>query len=146
MNGFFEELQVSPVISSEGDKKLYKSANIELWLADFFDLKVQETNTFECIFDRAALVALPESLRPSYAKHLKSFLSRNGHLLIITMDYDINKMSGPPFYVSKKELCQLFETKKVNELDRMSMLNSHPRWRELELTRLDEVLYEVCLD
>ena len=59
------------------------------------------------------------------------------------MDYVATEMSGPPFRVDIAELERLFPKATIKELDRTSILDSHPRWRELELSYLDEVLYDI---
>lgn len=146
VDSFFNDSGIKPEITKTENKALYQSEHIELWCADFFELSKRDLGDFARIFDRAALVALPDDLRASYAKHLISFLSAKGKILLVTMDYDTGEMSGPPFFVSKQELQQLFPQASIQELERISILDSHPRWRELELSRLDEVLYEIHID
>jgi thiopurine S-methyltransferase len=151
VESFFKESHLSPSITELdytdlGQQKLYKAHNIELWLADFFKLGTENLGRFKVIFDRASLVALPENLRADYAKHLTRFMAKHARLLVVTMDYDADEMSGPPFYVSKQELVALFPRATITELDRFSILETHPRWQELELSRLDEVLYDIQIN
>jgi thiopurine S-methyltransferase len=73
-------------------------------------------------------------------------MAKQARLLVVTMDYDADEMSGPPFYVSKQDLATLFPRATITELDRFSILETHPRWQELELSRLDEVLYHIQIN
>ena len=146
VESFFESSQLKPRIEHFDHGKCYQADHTELWLADFFELKQQDLGLFNRIFDRASLVALPEALRAAYAKHLVRLVKPGGKVLLVTMDYDETEMSGPPFLVSKLEIEALYPQSKVKELDRFSILDSHPRWQELELSHLDEVLYEIQIN
>jgi len=143
VSAFFQDNSVKPTITDVENKQLFQGDKIDLWLADFFDISPDDIGLFELIFDRAALIALPDSMRAQYAKHLTHFLADEGTLLLVTMDYDANEMSGPPFLVDEHELHQLFPEATITEIQRQSILESHPRWRELELNHLDEVLYLI---
>ncbi|HEY9031426.1 MAG TPA: thiopurine S-methyltransferase [Kangiella sp.] len=116
---------------------------MEVWLADFFDITENHVENFEQVYDRAAFIALPESMRADYANHLKTLLAEHATILLVTMDYQPDEMSGPPFHITLDEIKQQFPEGGVEELCRCSLLDSHPRWKELELSRLDEVLYRI---
>ncbi|ACV26199.1 thiopurine S-methyltransferase [Kangiella koreensis] len=121
----------------------YHNDTMEVWLADFFEVTENHIGTFEQVYDRAAFIALPDQMRTSYAKHLKSLLADNATILLVTMDYLPDEMSGPPFHITLDEIKQQFPDGEVEELCRCSLLDSHPRWKELNLSRLDEVLYQI---
>jgi thiopurine S-methyltransferase len=57
------------------------------------------------VYDRAALVALPEHMRPRYAAHLTEITNRAPQLLISYV-YDQRVMDGPPFSVANEEVAQ----------------------------------------
>ncbi len=148
VNRFIQENQlefVSQSFPAAKDHQLvrYHNDTIEVWLADFFEVTQNHIGNFKQVYDRAAFIALPESMRQPYAKHLKSLLAENATILLVTMDYQPDEMSGPPFLVTSNEIKQQFPKGKVEELCRCSLLDSHPRWKELELSRLDEVLYKI---
>lgn len=82
-------------------------------------------------------------MRQDYANHLMSLLEDNATILLVTMDYDPDEMSGPPFHITLEEIKQQFPGGQAEELCRCSLLDSHPRWKELQLSRLDEVLYKI---
>lgn len=96
-----------------------RGQNIELWAGDFFDLEKSDLSGIAGVYDRASLIALPRPMRLSYARHLGVILSPGSRVLLISMEYDQNKMQGPPFSVSEQEIHHLFETdftlKKISE-------------------------------
>ena len=57
----------------------------------------------DAVFDRAALVALPEELRGRYCAHL-SLIIANAPQLLVSFVYDQTAMAGPPFSVSDAEI------------------------------------------
>ncbi len=143
VDSFFKDSGLAPTITDEDGKARYQAPCIDLWCADFFDITTSDVGRFERIFDRAALIALPDELRPAYAQHLVKLLKSEGKILLVTMDYVAEEMSGPPFRIDLLELERLFPNAIIKELDRTSILDSHPRWRELKLSYLDEVLYDI---
>ena len=84
---------------------------VELWCGDFFDLKPDDLSDVHLVYDRAALIALPEKMRADYASHLTAILPPGSRVFLIGMDYDENKMKGPPFSVPENEVRRLFEKK-----------------------------------
>jgi thiopurine S-methyltransferase len=61
----------------------------------------------DAIYDRAALVALPETMRGRYVGHLIEIIDRASQLLI-SYDYDQSLVDGPPFSVSNEEVNRLY--------------------------------------
>ena len=140
------KLQFEPkeLLAESGNQLIcYQNDSMTVWLADFFDITSEHVGKFSQVYDRAAFIALPESMRKDYAKHLKSLLDENATILLVTMDYVPDEMSGPPFHITLDEIKQQFPEGQVEELCRCSLLDTHPRWKELELSRLDEVLYKI---
>lgn len=81
---------------------------IQLYCGDFFKLSAQDCKDVKAVYDRAAIVALPEAMRQQYVAHLKTILPKGTRYLIVIMDYDQSLMSGPPFSVTEDELRTLF--------------------------------------
>lgn len=105
---FYAENQISYSIQPSGKFQLFKNDSIDIYHGDFFDLTQEETGSFEAIYDRGSIVALARQERQKYVEHLLSFLAPGGRLLIITMEYDQEQMSGPPFSVANSEIEMLF--------------------------------------
>lgn len=99
----FEELGVEPVISTIGSLQHYHTDNLDLFVGDIFDLTADTLGKIDAVFDRAALVALPETTRPKYSAHLMSITVKAPQLLIC-FEYDQSVMNGPPFSIVPAEV------------------------------------------
>lgn len=99
----FSEINVSPIVSSFGRIRRYSAQNIEIFVGDIFELSKELLGHVDAIYDRAALVALPEEVRQRYTRHLKQITDAAPQLLIC-YEYDQRLMDGPPFHVSLDEI------------------------------------------
>lgn len=99
----FEELNILPMVEDTEDGKVYTAQGIQVFVGDIFTLDSTRVGRIDGIYDRAALVALPEAVRAKYTAHLRD-LSNNAPQLLITFDYDPATMDGPPFSVTKPEV------------------------------------------
>ena len=66
----FASLEIDPVVAEKGDLTLWSAGNIEVFVGDIFDLDPETLGVVDAIYDRAALVALPDAMRARYAAHL----------------------------------------------------------------------------
>ncbi|NIB42774.1 thiopurine S-methyltransferase [Pseudomaricurvus alkylphenolicus] len=96
----FEELGVSPEITEAGGIVHYQGPNIDIFQGDIFALSAEQLGPVDAVYDRAALVALPEEMRSRYTRHLMEITSCRPQLLLV-FDYDQNAMAGPPFSISE---------------------------------------------
>ena len=71
--------------------------------ARIFDLSGEVLGPVDAVYDRAALVALPEDMRRRYTAHLIEITDKAPQLLI-AHQYDQNAMDGPPFSISDEEI------------------------------------------
>ena len=99
----FAELGREPTIEPVGRMKRYHAADIDIFVGDLFDLAAEQLGPVDAIYDRAALVALPEVMRQRYARHLVD-ITRSAPQLLITFEYDQSQQEGPPFSVNAAEL------------------------------------------
>jgi thiopurine S-methyltransferase len=139
VRAFFEENRLAAHSIHQGMHERLESDRIAIWIADFFELPGELLGTFNAIYDRAALVALPEDVRPRYARHLTSLLVPSGRLLLVTFHYDPVVMKGPPFSIGEAEVRRLFEG--AGTLERLgdeNVLDAEPRFKERGLTWLRE--------
>ena len=72
----FERLGRHPDITRHGDLTRYRAGNITLWVGDILTLDAAQIGPVDAVYDRAALVALPETMRPDYARTLFVDLDR----------------------------------------------------------------------
>ncbi len=99
----FAELGVQPEINTIGTFTNYQADNIDIFVGDVFQLTSTILGQIDAIYDRAALVALPEAMRHKYTALLIALTNRAPQLLI-SFDYDQNEMAGPPFSISTDEI------------------------------------------
>jgi thiopurine S-methyltransferase len=101
----FTELGVNPTISKVGGVDRYSASNIDIFVGDIFDVSRQMLGLVDAVYDRAALVALPEAMRDRYTAHLTEITDKAPQLLIC-YEYDQSAMEGPPFSISSEEVNQ----------------------------------------
>jgi thiopurine S-methyltransferase len=101
----FADLQIAPKISIVGEIKHYSAKNIDIYVGDIFAVSHELLGPVDAIYDRAALVALPEELRRRYTAHLIEITNKSPQLLI-AYHYDQNIVQGPPFSISNEEVSQ----------------------------------------
>ena len=99
----FIDLGVEPEITECGNALHYSAKNIDIFVGDIFDLSSDVIGTVDAIYDRAALVALPEEMRKRYTKHLLE-ITGTAEQLLITFEYDQSLMGGPPFSLNSDEV------------------------------------------
>ena len=103
----FQELGLNPKIEENENFKHYFTDNIDIFVGDIFNLTTKIVGHIDAVYDRAALVALPQSMRTVYAKQVMT-LSQHAPQLLIQYEYDQDLMAGPPFSVSESEMMQLY--------------------------------------
>jgi thiopurine S-methyltransferase len=99
----FAELGMEPSISEVGKHKHFRGEKIDIFVGDFFDLSREILGPVDAVYDRAALVALPEPMRARYTAHLKA-VTALAPQLVIGYEYDQTVVPGPPFSVTSEEL------------------------------------------
>lgn len=120
---FFAERGITPQREQDGPFVRWTAGAITLLQGDVFDV----SGSFDAVWDRAALVALPPALRPRYAAHLRALLRPGGTMLIVTFAYDQARRDGPPFSVGDAEVLSLYsEAEKL-----FSHQPDEARWREV---------------
>lgn len=102
---FFSDLGVEPRVSIEVKLKRYSAENIDIFAGDIFDLSQPVLGPVDAVYDRAALVALPEEVRSRYSAHIRN-LTRQAAQLTICYEYDQSLAEGPPFSISPAEIRQ----------------------------------------
>lgn len=109
-DAFFKENKIPVKITKTNDLILYSSDEISIFCGDFFKLERAILGKIDAVYDRAALVALPNDARKSYAEHLIELMAPATQMFLITTMYNQNEMEGPPFSVDEDEVVALFST------------------------------------
>jgi len=103
----FISINVKPQISTSKNLTIYTSKNLKIYQGDFFDLTQDILGPVHAIYDRAALIALPEDVRNRYSKHI-STITLDAPQLLICLTYDQTQSQGPPFSVNPDEVRRLY--------------------------------------
>jgi thiopurine S-methyltransferase len=72
----FADLGVEPQISTIGALTYYRRPDLDIFVGNLFDLSGGVLGAVDAVYDRAALVALPESMRARYTAHLVEITNR----------------------------------------------------------------------
>ncbi len=99
----FDGMGVTPEVTEVGTLRRYSADGVDIYAGDIFDLTKAQLGAIDALYDRAALVALPDEMRARYAAHLADITGR-AQQLVICFEYDQSKMNGPPFSVSPAEV------------------------------------------
>lgn len=99
----FEEMKVEPEIKRLDNYVHYQAKGLDIIVANIFNISAEIIGKIDAVYDRAALVALPQELRKEYSRHLTE-ITVNAPQLCITFEYDQSIMSGPPFSISPAEM------------------------------------------
>ncbi|MGB3397091.1 MAG: thiopurine S-methyltransferase [Nitrospira sp.] len=99
----FSSLGVTPTITKNGRIAHYYANNIDIFVGDLFDVTRTMLGPVDAIYDRAALVALPDTIRSRYTAHLTD-ITNHAPQLLICYEYDQRAAEGPPFSISHEEV------------------------------------------
>ncbi|PHS14433.1 MAG: thiopurine S-methyltransferase [Kangiella sp.] len=154
------EIAVKDFYTPENEKKtlqldkndkfsIYSSAENNLTskiiVGDYFDLATSDLNSCTGIYDRASLIALPKDVRIKYVELLKHLVPK-AKMLLITLDYDQNIMTGPPFSVNKNEVESLFSFANIELLKRSNIIEEEPQFKSKGLTEFNQSAYYIEWD
>ena len=101
---FFAEHSIAADRAPAGPFVRWRGGRVTILQGNFFDLD----GIYPAALDRGGLVALPAQERPRYAKQLTGRLQPGGVLLLVTIEDEPARRSGPPFPVFADEVRQLF--------------------------------------
>lgn len=103
----FEDLALVPEVADLGDVKRYSGARITVFVGDVFDVRRDMLGEITAVYDRAALVALPETVRANYVDHVAR-ITGGAPQILLTFEYDQAAMTGPPFSITAAMVEALF--------------------------------------
>ena len=103
----FASLGKTPAVQRRGKFDVLTCANVTVVVGDFFAFDQTVAGTFDAVWDRAALVAIPPSRRSEYVEVLRS-VARDADLLLVSCDYDQQLRDGPPYALSVDAITALF--------------------------------------
>ena len=135
VESFFADNHLEARLSVHGSFQRWEMKGLTVFQGNFFDLKSEDLLGCCAIYDRASLIALPIEMRQQYATHLRKIVPALSHTLLVTLEYDQNKMQGPPFSVAESEVNNLFaDTQKVACLFSEDILEHNEQFKQKGLT------------
>lgn len=110
---------------------IFRSEDIELWQGNFLSLPPKALPSFDAVYDKAALVALPKQMRKVYAQKVLECCNSGTQILLQSFEYNQDEMGGPPFSVDEQEIQQLygdqFELTLLYKESKIELLNKFQR-------------------
>ncbi len=135
---FFEENGLQYTIR-EGRLPAYTAVGHDITII-CGDLFVFNEPGFTGWYDRGAFVATPSEQRPAYAEHINALLAPDAYRLLITLEYDDNIATGPPFSIFPGEIRRYWpDLKPVDRYDDID--NGPPKFRDAGLEEMFETVW-----
>jgi thiopurine S-methyltransferase len=142
---FFAEHDLQPQVHESRYGVHHVAGNIELICGDVFALDAQALADCAAVYDRAALIALPEPMRQRYATQVYGHLPAHCQGLLITLEYPQAQKAGPPFSVVPAEVDALFAGQwQVDALERREILSYEPRFAAAGVASLETAVYRLA--
>lgn len=109
VESFFTEQNLEAKLSVRGDLREYRcvSQPITLYQGDFFALSDKVISASDAVFDRGALIALPQVMRSAYVERFTSNLVKGSEILLVTLEHSSEK--NPPFSLQESDVRELYE-------------------------------------
>lgn len=141
---FFAEHGLIPEVSTHGPFQRYRSERVQLLAGDAFDLSVQDLADCAACYDRAALIALPASMRERYVDQVLGKLPSGCRGLLLTLEFPQGEKEGPPFSIDQVQVERLFSSRWDTELlERRDILAREPGFQADGVTRLHTAAYRL---
>ena len=135
---FFEENAI-PYTIRDGVLPAYvaDTRRITIYCGDIFDF---DEGDFDACYDRGALIAISRDARPDYVDHVNRLLVPDVYKLLVTVEYDDDIATGPPFSISADEVLGYWpELERVDHYDDID--NGPPKFRDAGLTEMFESVW-----
>jgi len=139
---FFSERGFVAQRHEQGSFIALSHGNVTILVGDFFAARGEDIGYFDGVYDRAAMIALPEALRARYAAHLQTLLTPKAKLLLLTLFYDAE--GGPPFSIAPEEVAHAYAAAKLTLLASVDARADAPGPVERGASFVHENVYEVA--
>ena len=107
VQAFFDENKLETNLTELENHIKHTSSPFTIFQGDFFDLDAGVVQA-DAWYDRAAMVALPNSLREDYVKQIYNQTKLGAVGLLITYAYPQEQMDGPPFALHDEDVLHFF--------------------------------------
>jgi thiopurine S-methyltransferase len=142
VRSFYEHAQRPYRIERQRHLQLYAGDGVSIYCGDFLHLTALHVRGVAGVYDRAALIALPPKMRLYYADHLQRIVGDGCRILLLTLEYDQSRVSGPPHSVDANEVRALFGARcKIERLGSETVTALPPKFREAGVQEAVEAAY-----
>ena len=141
---FFAENEIEPTVIRSRYGTHHRAGGIEIICGDVFDLDREALADCNAFYDRAALIALPASLRQRYADEVYAALPARCRGLLVSLEYPQAELDGPPFAVDESQVRALYRRDwSIEVLEREDILPNQPAFQAQGLTAMHNVAYQL---
>lgn len=139
---FFRSVGLAPEHETRGQFVVKRAGSYTFWCGDIFELPLNAVAGVAAIYDRASLVAFPETEQPRFAAALARLAPIGARMLLIGLEFDATEMKGPPFPAPRSRIEQLFsEAFDVALVDERDAMPANPGLGKRGLSRLVETVF-----
>lgn len=143
---FFDALELKPEAGKTGTLRTLSAGPYRILLGDFFAATAADIGPVAGFYDRAAMVAMPPRMQPSYAAQLLRLLPAGAAGLVNCLEYPPGAMEGPPFPIDQERLGNLLGAQcRVKRLAIKAMQTAGTALEGRGLAGLEETAYRVLL-
>lgn len=146
------ELSSLAVIQFLGDNDLayntQQDGGLKIHTVDGLPLRIVEgdyfqftENEYDACYDRAAMVAMPDSKRTEYVSHTLERLSSSACGVLISLYYD-GDQQGPPFSVSEDSVISLWGSK-IQKITAENLALTNPQYKEQGHNIFEESVWRI---
>ncbi len=144
VESLFASLGSVPEPQPDGALRRYQWDEVAVLQGDLFQVTPEQVASCAAFYDRAALIALPETMRERYVAKLAALLPAGAVGLLVTLDYPQERMAGPPFAVSQQEVMARYRADfDVTLLASHDVLAENPRFVARGVPWLQEQVYRL---
>ena len=130
----FNQLSMTPDIYQWKQGVCYRASGLTVYVGDYFDLRAKECSEACAVYDRAAMLAIPHKLQAQYCRHL-SEITDHAKQLVITVEFDQDKVDGPPFTLSEKDIRRYYgESYHISRLNEVETIKEEARFEAMGLS------------
>jgi thiopurine S-methyltransferase len=120
VKAFFAEAGLSPERTERADHTAYSAVPFTLLNGDVLELAAGTVQA-DAWYDRAAMIALPDTVRAAYVQQLRQQTKPGAVGLLITFAYAQEEMDGPPFALLDEDVhryfAEGFEVERLEKVD-----------------------------
>ena len=132
---FFQEQNLPYRQTADGR---YEAEGLTIFNRNIFELTPAEIGKVDFVYDRAALVALPEDLRQRYRQKIDQFMSVGSKCLLITLEFQPYLGETPPFSITPEEVHSYYSDRYMIDHIEQPELPEHRMVQKFNLDFLKE--------